>query len=198
MVESGYQNLMHTYYTTHVPVFFSEYGNNEVRPRLFKETIEMLTNPTLLNVFSGGIVREFFNSPKQYGLIERVDNPVLARVRFEKRDEFRSLRWSLKNCYGPYVCRTLDLDELQGRIVPTAGNIRFSTSRFGVRPDIPPQSKIWLATWKIPFSPLDWGNIKSKALQQEVDDKEWDDVAVLPDGENENDWVDVAEEYGAP
>jgi hypothetical protein len=51
-----------------IPVFFSEYGCNEVTPRVFEE-VEALYSPQM-TVMSGGLVYEWSQEENNYGLIE--------------------------------------------------------------------------------------------------------------------------------
>ena len=52
-----------------IPIFFSEYGSQTIRPRLFQET-EALYSPQMSQVFSGGCVYEFWHHANGYGLVE--------------------------------------------------------------------------------------------------------------------------------
>ncbi|KAK6456657.1 Glucanosyltransferase-domain-containing protein [Scheffersomyces xylosifermentans] len=66
---SGYNLLVDDYSTYTSPVFFSEYGCNEVLPRMFEE-VKSLYSKDMIDVFSGGLVYEFTQEPNNYGLVE--------------------------------------------------------------------------------------------------------------------------------
>lgn len=69
MESSGYKTLVKDYKDFPKPVFFSEYGCNEVLPRQFQE-VEALYSPEMTPVFSGGLIYEFHQELNNYGLIE--------------------------------------------------------------------------------------------------------------------------------
>ncbi|ABN66293.2 Glycolipid anchored surface protein 4 precursor, partial [Scheffersomyces stipitis CBS 6054] len=66
---SGYNILADDYSDYTRPVFFSEYGCNEVLPRRFEE-VKSLYSSDMIDVFSGGLVYEFTQEPNNYGLVE--------------------------------------------------------------------------------------------------------------------------------
>lgn len=66
---SGYDKLVRDYMSYTKPIFFSEYGCNEVLPRSFQE-VEAIYSSKMSNVFSGGMVYEFAQEPNNYGLID--------------------------------------------------------------------------------------------------------------------------------
>lgn len=66
---SGYDILVKDYDLYTKPIFFSEYGCNEVLPRSFKE-IEAIYSDQMTGVFSGGLVYEFAQEPNNYGLVD--------------------------------------------------------------------------------------------------------------------------------
>lgn len=66
---SGYNTLVKDYASYSKPIFFSEYGCNEVLPRLFKE-VEAIYSSQMTDVFSGGLVYEFAQEPNNYGLVD--------------------------------------------------------------------------------------------------------------------------------
>ncbi|KAF9883838.1 hypothetical protein FE257_002729 [Aspergillus nanangensis] len=71
--KSGYDVLTEDFAEASLPVFFSEYGCNEVQPRVFTE-VEALYSDRMSNSFSGGLIYEYTQEPNDYGLIELKDN----------------------------------------------------------------------------------------------------------------------------
>lgn len=69
MKTSGFDILVQDYSKFPKPVFFSEYGCNEVVPRQFQE-IEYIYSTEMTDVFSGGLVYEFHQEDNNYGLVE--------------------------------------------------------------------------------------------------------------------------------
>lgn len=86
---SGYSQLVRDYHEYTKPIFFSEYGCNEVQPRVFQE-VEALYSPDMIGVFSGGLVYEFSQEPNNYGLVEHtVEGDVYLLPDFhELRNQF--------------------------------------------------------------------------------------------------------------
>lgn len=66
---SGYDKLVEDYADYSLPVFFTEYGCNEVRPRVWQE-VGSLYSEDMTGVFSGGLVYEFSEEPNKYGIVE--------------------------------------------------------------------------------------------------------------------------------
>lgn len=65
---SGYNVLQGYFQNTSVPVFFSEYGCNQVTPRVFTE-VETLYGPLMTEDISGGLVYEYTEGTNNYGLV---------------------------------------------------------------------------------------------------------------------------------
>lgn len=80
---SGYDILVRDYEDYIRPVFFSEYGCNQISPRLFEE-VGTLYSSEMIGVFSGGLVYEFSEEPNNYGLVEiGADGNIRLLVDFE-------------------------------------------------------------------------------------------------------------------
>ncbi|RLV90890.1 13-beta-glucanosyltransferase GAS4 [Spathaspora sp. JA1] len=77
---SGYNILVTDYHGFTRPVFFSEYGCNEVLPRNFDEVQVLYTND-MIDVFSGGLVYEFTQEPNNYGLVQVMNNGDIKILR---------------------------------------------------------------------------------------------------------------------
>ncbi|KAI5952051.1 GAS4 [Candida margitis] len=77
---SGYNILVNDYKGYSKPVFFSEYGCNEVLPRNFDEVPVLYTND-MIDVFNGGLVYEFTQEANNYGLVEILPNGDVKLLR---------------------------------------------------------------------------------------------------------------------
>lgn len=70
-----------------IPVFFSEYGCNEVMPRVFNE-VESLYSSQMTGALSGGLIYEYSQEPSNYGLVEINQNgSVSLRTDFDNLQE---------------------------------------------------------------------------------------------------------------
>lgn len=71
--ESGFNTLVDDFEESTIPIFFSEYGCNEVRPRTFSE-VPVIYGDQMTGVFSGGLVYEYTQEENNYGLVQFNDN----------------------------------------------------------------------------------------------------------------------------
>lgn len=70
---SGYNVLVNDFQHYARPVFFSEYGCNEVTPRIFEET-QSLYLVKMIDSLCGGLIYEFTQQENNYGLVEILPN----------------------------------------------------------------------------------------------------------------------------
>lgn len=93
--KSGYDVLVEGFSNTSVPVFYSEYGCNEVQPRPFTE-VGAIYGEDFSSVFSGGIVYEYTQEDNEYGLVQvnKKDQSVtLLKDFYTLKDQFAKLDW---------------------------------------------------------------------------------------------------------
>jgi 1,3-beta-glucanosyltransferase GAS3 len=64
---SGYSTFIEQFANTTIPVFFSEYGCNNIQPRVFTE-VQAIYGPNM-TIMSGGLVYEYAEEPNNYGLV---------------------------------------------------------------------------------------------------------------------------------
>lgn len=70
---SGYATLVELFSNLSIPVFLSEFGCNQVRPREFGD-VSVLYTDQMNSVFSGGLVYEFNEASNDFGLVSIADN----------------------------------------------------------------------------------------------------------------------------
>lgn len=109
---SRYDVLVDDYSDYTRPVFLSEYGCNEVTPRMFSE-VQAIYSDDMVGVFSGGLVYEFTQEPNNYGLVEVLENGDVQLL-----DDFFSLKYQLDHLPEPsysVMTRYLYANEVQLR-----------------------------------------------------------------------------------
>ncbi|KAL1645162.1 Glycolipid anchored surface protein 4 precursor [Diplodia intermedia] len=92
---SGYSDLVDMFKNSSIPVFFSEYGCNEVQPRVFDE-VQALYGENMTSL-SGGLVYEYTQEEADYGLVVINDNDTITlRTDFDNlQKQFNKLDISL-------------------------------------------------------------------------------------------------------
>jgi hypothetical protein len=76
---SGYDVLTDDFSNATIPVFFSEYGCNEVKPRVFTE-VQALYGEEMTQAFSGGLVYEWTQEDNEYGLVSANDSDTITML----------------------------------------------------------------------------------------------------------------------
>ncbi|CDO94520.1 unnamed protein product [Kluyveromyces dobzhanskii CBS 2104] len=131
---SGYDKLVDAYKDYSKPVFFSEFGCNEVTPRKFGE-IPTLYSDKMYHTFSGGLVYEFTQETNNYGLVSvdeetsdvylledfdalknqytKTPHPTVADLRIIQEKVTSRAAKNNPNCYNKYT----NLD-ITAKVVP--------------------------------------------------------------------------------
>lgn len=93
---SGYDQKVEHFSNYSVPLFFSEFGCNKVRPRPFTE-VQSIYSDKMSPVFSGGLVYEYTEEANNYGLVEiSSDNSTVTPT-----DDFDNLKSQLSSVSDP-------------------------------------------------------------------------------------------------
>ncbi|KAJ5357055.1 Glycoside hydrolase superfamily [Penicillium concentricum] len=76
---SGFDDLTEDFTNATIPVFFSEYGCNDVKPRIFTE-VQAIYGVEMTQAFSGGLVYEWTQEDNEYGLIKIKDSKTVTTL----------------------------------------------------------------------------------------------------------------------
>lgn len=76
---SGFDVLTEDFTNATIPVFFSEYGCNDVKPRIFTE-VQALYGVEMTQAFSGGLVYEWTQEKNLYGLVKVNDSKTVTTL----------------------------------------------------------------------------------------------------------------------
>ncbi|CAI7592445.1 unnamed protein product [Penicillium manginii] len=126
---AGYNVLTEDFSNSTMPVFFSEYGCNEVKPRVFTE-VQAIYGEEMTQAFSGGLVYEWTEEDNEYGLIQVNKNgSVTLLVDYE----------NLQGQFGK-----LDMDRIQ-----SSNSSQTSVTREECSADLI-TSKKFLNAWNLP------------------------------------------------
>jgi len=93
--EATYDDLVAGFKDSPVPVFFSEYGCNEVLPRIFQE-VTTIYSDKMDTVFSGGVVYEYTQEANNYGLVDLSSSDKSAKLLNDYvvlRSQYAKLDW---------------------------------------------------------------------------------------------------------
>lgn len=122
---SGYEDITDEYKDLGIPLFFSEYGCNEVTPRLFQE-VGTLYSSEMTDVWSGGIVYMYFQEANDYGLVSIDDDGDVSTLK-----NFNNLKSQLAEI-SPSLASTGDVSSMARTDCPT------STSNWHAATVLPP------------------------------------------------------------
>lgn len=129
--QSGYNKLVDLFGNTSIPVFFSEYGCNNVKPRTFTNVPVLYGQE--MSVMSGGLVYEYSEGENDYGL-----------VNITSADEIH-----LREDYGFLATQYSKLDE---SLLNSANSTATGQKAPACDPDLITESSFY-NSWNIPARP---------------------------------------------
>ncbi|GMM38438.1 1,3-beta-glucanosyltransferase [Saccharomycopsis crataegensis] len=100
---SGYSERTREFKNYTIPIFFSEFGCNLVRPRPFQE-VEALYSPLMTSVWSGGIAYMYHEEENKYGVVKVDKNENTVK----KMDDYKYLQ----KAYGNAKPKLLNIDDM--------------------------------------------------------------------------------------
>ncbi|ODQ47437.1 hypothetical protein PICMEDRAFT_71509 [Pichia membranifaciens NRRL Y-2026] len=154
---SGFQDRTQEFSNMTIPVFFSEYGCNEVQPRKFTE-IGTIFSDEMTDVWSGGIVYMYYQEVNNYGLVSVVDNDTVSTMA-----DFKYYSSEINNI-NPTSAKTSDIS--------TSAKIMSCPTGF---------ASYWKAATNLPPTPNDsvcdcMANSLSCVVADDVDDDDYEDL----------------------
>ncbi|KAL2143459.1 hypothetical protein VTI28DRAFT_10446 [Corynascus sepedonium] len=105
--EASYDDLVSGFEGTNVPIFFSEFGCNDISPRIFQE-VGTIYGSEMTGVFSGGVVYEYTQEKNNYGLVSMNEDGSAKLM-----PDFRNLEKQYSK---------LDFATIQGQKPPSKSN----------------------------------------------------------------------------
>ncbi|KAL3230947.1 hypothetical protein RNJ44_00586 [Nakaseomyces bracarensis] len=153
--KSGYADRTKEFANLSIPLFFSEYGCNEVSPRPFTE-VQALFGDQMTDVWSGGIVYLYFEEENHYGLVS-IDGDDVKTL-----DDF--------NNYSKQI------HSISPSIANTASYSPSSTSL-----SCPTSNKYWMASEDLPPTPnkdlcLCMDDANSCIVSDDVEEDDYQDL----------------------
>lgn len=125
---SGYADRTEEYKNLTIPVFFSEYGCNTIRPRKFTEIGTIFSNE-MTDVWSGGIVYMYYEEENDYGLV--------------------SVSGSSVSTMGDYSYYSKEMNAISPSLAQSSEVGAFSTSTLAC----PASASTWKANTNLPPTP---------------------------------------------
>ncbi|CAI5759104.1 unnamed protein product [Candida verbasci] len=122
---SGYADRTEEFSNLTIPIFFSEYGCNINRPRLFQE-VGTLYSDDMTDIWSGGIVYMYWEEANEYGLVELNSNGEIVT-----NDDYDNYRSEINNISPNYATRS----EVETTTLTCPGS---SESTWRAAVDLPP------------------------------------------------------------
>lgn len=153
--KSGFADRTKDFANLSIPIFFSEYGCNEVKPRKFTE-VEALYGKNMTDVWSGGIVYMYFEEDNNYGLVS-IDGDDVKTL-----DDF--------NYYSSEI----------NKISPTSANTAsYSASTTSLA--CPATNTNWMAATDLPPTPSEdlcdcMNAALSCVIKDDVDEDDYEDL----------------------
>jgi hypothetical protein len=122
----GYRQRTLEYANFTMPLFFSEYGCNTVRPRPFTG-VEVMYSSVMTGVWSGGIAYLYFEGENHHGVVEEAPDGSVAKM--------------------------ADFDNLQQRLRPARATAEIQPQREGILSPPCPTGQGWRASTQLPPTP---------------------------------------------